>query len=251
MKTISVLNFKGGTGKSSLTENLADALSRKGKRVLIIDADRQGNASTTLLKEQASPTLTQVLKAEIPLVQAIKQARDNLYVVASDTDLDQAASYILSHRAAYYILRKAIKQLEHIDFVFIDHAGAYTPVMEAGLLASDEMLIPCELESYAVQGLFSMFTKLQETLEDHELRNRGIIPYNVDLRYAMARQYLSELRETFGELITAPVRTDAIVPKAQSVQMTVFEYEQEYNVKSRAGEDFKTLAEDLLEEGEA
>lgn len=250
MKTISVLNFKGGTGKSSLTENLADALARKGKQVLIIDADRQGNASTTLLKEQTSPTLTNVLKAEVPLDQAIKQARDNLFVVPSDTDLDQAASYILSHRAAYYLLRKAIRQLQHIDFIFIDHAGAYTPVMEAGLLASEQMLIPCELESYAVQGLFSMFAKLRETLEDHELLNRGIIPYNVDLRYAMARQYLNELRETFGELITAPVRTDAIVPKSQSVQMTVFEYEQQFNVKSRAGEDFKTLAEDLLEEDE-
>lgn len=123
--------------------------------------------------------------------------------------------------------------------------------MESGLLASEEMLIPCELETYAVQGLCSMFAKLRETLEDHELRNRGIIPYNVDLRYAMARQYLSELRETLGELITAPVRTDSIVPKSQSVQMTVFEYEQQFNVKSRAGADFKTLAEDLLAEDEA
>lgn len=252
MKTISVLNFKGGTGKSSLTENLADALARKGKQVLIIDADRQGNASTTLLKEQSSPTLTNVLKAEALLDNAIKQAKDNLFVVPSDTDLDKASTYIAGNRKAYYLLRKAIRQLQqHIDIVFIDHAGAYTPVMEAGLLASDEMLIPCELESYAVQGLFSMFAKLRDTLEDHELRNRGIIPYNVDLRYAMARQYLSELRETFGELITAPVRTDAIVPKAQSLQMTVFEYEQQFNVKSRAGEDFKTLAEDLLEEDEA
>ena len=251
MKTISILNFKGGTGKSSLTENLADALARKGKQVLIIDADRQGNASTTLLKEQASPTLTQVLKAEVPLAQAIKQARPNLFVVPSDTNLDEAATYIsLKPRQAYAILPKAIRQLQHIDYVFLDHAGAYTSVMEAGLLASNEMLIPCELESYAVQGLFSMFAKLKETLVDHELRNRGIIPYNIDLRYAMARQYLGELRETFGELITAPVRTDAIVPKAQSVQMTVFEYEEEYNVKSRAAEDFKTLAADLLEEEE-
>ena len=82
------------------------------------------------------------------------------------------------------------------------------------------------------------------------MENKGIIPYNVDLRYGMARQYLKELRQEFGDLITAPVRTDAIVPKAQSVQMTVFEYEQEYGVKSRAAEDFKTLAEDLIEEME-
>lgn len=248
MITYSILNFKGGTGKSSLTENLSHALAKQGKRILVIDADRQGNAGTTLLKGQYTPTLTHVLKGETPLTKAIQQAKENLFVVPSDGDLDTASSYINSHRAAYYTLKRAIQQLQNIDVVFIDHAGAYTPVMEAGLLASDAMLIPCELEAYAVQGLFGMFQKLSETLADHELQNRGIIPYNIDLRYAMARKYLTELREEFGELITAPVRTDSIVPKAQSVQMTVFEYEQEYNVKSRAAEDYKTLAEDLIEE---
>ncbi len=93
-----------------------------------------------------------------------------------------------------------------------------------------------------------MFDKLRETLVDHELANRGVIPYNVDLRYSMSRQYLKELHDEFGDLVTAAVRTDALVPKAQSLQMTVFEYEEEYKVKSRAAEDFQTLAEDLIEE---
>ena len=249
MRVLSILNFKGGTGKSSLTENMADALAQLGRTVLVIDADRQGNASTTLLGGRMTPTLTQFLKGETGLESAMKQGRrETLYVVPSDGDLDTASSYILGHRAAYYTLRKALQRLEHVEYVLIDHAGAYTPVMEAALLASGEMLVPCELESYAVQGLFSMFNKLRETLVDHELTNAGIIPYNVDLRYAMARQYLKEVRETFGQLVTAPVRTDAAVSKAQSVKMTVFEYEQEYNIKSRAAEDFKTLAEDLVEE---
>ena len=248
MRSISILNFKGGTGKSSLSENLSYALALQGKSVLVIDADRQGNASTTLLRARVTPTLTNVLKGETPLQQAIHQAREHLFVIPSDSDLDTASSHLTGRRAAYYILRKAIQSLTDFDYVLIDHAGAYTPVMEAALLASQEMLIPCELESYAVQGLFGMFAKLQDTLADHEIRNSGIIPYNVDLRYQMARQYLHELRETFGDLITAPVRTDALVPKAQSVQMTVLEYETTYGVKSRAAEDFRTLAADLIEE---
>ncbi len=193
MIVYSILNFKGGTGKSSLTENLGHALAHAGKQVLAIDADRQGNSGLTLLGERTTPTLTQVLKGEVQLQAAIKQAKENLFVVPSDGDLDTASAYVISHRAAYYTLRRAFQQLQGFDFVFIDHAGAYTPVMEAGLLASDAMLIPCELENYSVQGLFGMFAKLQETLVDHELVNRGIIPYNVDLRYAMARQYLKEL----------------------------------------------------------
>jgi chromosome partitioning protein len=246
------LNFKGGTGKSSLTENLAHALALEGKEVLILDLDRQGNASTTLLGGAvARPTLTQVLKGETSLENVIRPAKDKerVFVAPSDGELDTANAHIISHRAAYYALRKSLERLDHFDYILFDHAGAYTPVMEAGLLASHEMLIPCELEAYAVQGLFSMFQKLEETLVDHELRNAGIIPYNVDLRYGMARQYLGELRETFGGLILAPVRTDSNVPKAQSVQMTVFEYEREYKVKGRASDDFRTLALDLIEEG--
>ncbi len=249
MRRISILNFKGGTGKSSLAENLSHALALQGQRVLVIDADRQGNASTTLLAGRTTPTLTDVLKGEVPLEQAIKQARENLFVVPSDSNLDEASSFILLHRKAYNTLKNALPLLvSNFDYVFIDHAGAYTPVMEAALLASEEMLIPCELEGYAVQGLFNMFAKLQDTLSDHEIHNSGIIPYNVDLRYSMARQYLKELRETFGDLLTAPIRTDSTVPRAQSLQLTVFEYETQYGVKSRAAGDFRALAEDIIEE---
>jgi chromosome partitioning protein len=242
MRVISVLNFKGGTGKSSLTENVSYALVQQGCRVLVIDCDRQGNVGTTLLAGQVEPpTLTNVLKGEVPLAKVIHQARPGLDVVPADTDLDTAAAYIIAHRAAYYVLRKGVQQLSY-DVVFLDHAGAYTPVMEAGLLASQEMLIPCELEPYATQGLFSMFEKLQETLVDHELQNTGIVPYNVDLRYAMSHQYLKELREEFGDLVLPMVRTDATVPRAQSLQQTVFEYDE----RSRVAEDFRQLARHLM-----
>src|SRR6266566_6603115 len=245
MRIISILNFKGGTGKSSLAENLSHALALSGHRVLMIDADRQFNSSKTLLAGQASPTLTNVLMKHARLQDAIFQARENLFVVPSDTNLDQASRYIVAAdpRRGYYTLRDSLAQLTDFEYCLIDHAGAYTPVMESCLLASSEMLIPCELESYAVQGLFSMFEKLQDALSDHEIANSGIIPYNVDLRYSMARQYLRELRETFNDLVTSVVRTDATVPRAQSVRQTVFEYD----TKSKVAEDFRTLAIDLQE----
>lgn len=249
MRIFSILNFKGGTGKSSLAENLSSALAQLGKHTLVIDCDRQANSSTTLLAGRLTgPTLTHFLKGEAQFSEVVYPTRfEHVFVVPADGNLDTAAPYILAHRSAYYALRKALATRQE-DYGLLDHAGAYTPVMETGLLASGEMLIPCELEAYAVQGLFAMFEKLRDTLDDHELHNGGIIPYNVDLRYSMARGYLKELRETFGDLITAPVRTDAAVPKAQSLQLTVFEYEKEYGIKSRAAADFRTLAEDLIEE---
>ncbi len=246
MRVISILNFKGGVGKSSLAENLSHALALSGHRILVIDADRQGNASSTLLARRAIPTLTQVIQEEIPLEQAIFQARENLYVVPSDSDLDKASSFLNATPEARDTLKDAIAELTAFEYVFIDHAGSYTPVMQAALLASSEMIVPCELEPYATQGLFSMFDKLKRTLRKHVIHNAGIIPYAVDLRFTMSRQYLQELRETFGDLITAPIRTDATVPRAQSVRKTVFEYDP----KSRVSEDFRTLAEDLIIESQ-
>jgi chromosome partitioning protein len=247
LKRISILNFKGGTGKSSLTESLAYALALRGRRVLVIDCDRQHNSSTTLLGaapgvEPEPPTLTQVLKKEVDITAAIRQAREGLDVIPADTDLDTASSYLLIHHQAFKMLGKATRQLDY-DYILYDHAGAYTPVMEAALLASDEMLIPVELEAYAVQGLFSMFQKLEETLEDHEIKNSGIIPYAVDMRFSITKQYLDELREEFGELLLPEIRTDGAVTLAQSNQQTIFEYEAEQRIRSRAADDFRALAE--------
>lgn len=243
MRRISILNFKGGVGKSSLSENLSYALALRGRRVLVIDCDRQHNCSTTLLAaDPESPTLTQVLKREVEIARAIRQARERLDVIPADTDLDTASSYLLIHHQAFKVLSKATRQLDY-DYIIYDHAGAYTPVMEAALLASDEMLIPCELEAYAVQGLFSMFEKLRDTLEDHEIRNSGIIPYAVDQRFGITKQYLEELQEEFGELVLPTIRTDGNITLAQSHQQTIFEYEATQKIRSRAADDFRLLAE--------
>jgi|SRR5579859_3884140 len=246
MRVISILNFKGGTGKSSLVENLSYALALAGKRVLVIDCDRQGNATSTLLARRVSPTLTQVLQ-EVPgvtLDQAIYQARDNLFIVPSDSDLDRASIHLNSEPGAYDVLKDSIPELTGYDFVLFDHAGAYSPVMRAALLASQEMLVPCELEPYATSGLLSMFDKLKRELRKHTIDNSGIVPYAVDLRFSMSRVYLKQMRETFNGLVTAPIRTDASVPRAQALHKTVFEYDE----RSKAAEDFKTLAADLMEE---
>lgn len=253
MRSISLLNFKGGIGKSTLAVNLGHALARSGQRVLVIDMCLQGNTSTgTLLGGLETPTVTNVLKREAKLSDAIKKAKENLWVVPSDYELDTAATYITSRRQAYYTLRDALKEVEHdFDFVFFDHSPSYDAVTEAGLLASNEMIIPCELMPYSVQGLFIIFKKLEDTLTDHTLVNSGIVPMNVDMRYAMTAQYLAELKEQFGDFITPSIRTDALLPKSQSLQKTIFEYEESTKEKSRAARDFELLAHHILTVKEA
>jgi len=238
MRKISVLNFKGGTGKSSTAQNLADAVARRGHNVLLIDGDRQSNSTITLLGERVTPSLSDVMTGRVPFKDAIKQARENLYVIPSDTNLDHVITYLKEHRHSFYIIKKALNTLSSIDLVLIDQAGAFTAVMEALLLASDEIIIPCELEPYSVQGIFDMFDKLSEELPDHELDNGGIIPYAVDLRPKMTHLYLQELRTHFGDLVLPEIRTDQTVPNAQSVKKTVWEYDK----RSPAAIDFNKLA---------
>ncbi len=249
MRRISILNFKGGTGKTSVAENLGHALARQGKTVFVIDGDRQSNTTTTLLGKRVNPSLSDVIRGNVQLTEAIYEARPNLYVIPSDSNLDQVSTHLKEHRKAYNTLRKSLDTLDgQVDFVLFDQAGAFSPVMEALLIASNEMLIPCELEPYAVQGLFDMFSKLKHELEE-ELKNSGIIPYNTDMSKKMTGAYLQELLDTFGDLVTDPVRTDTAVPYAQSEGLTVFEYAERHKVKSRAAEDFARLARYFLEEG--
>jgi chromosome partitioning protein len=246
MRRISILNFKGGTGKTSVAENLGHALARAGATVFVVDGDRQSNTTTTLLGKRVSPSLGDVIRGDVQLTDAIYEARENLYVIPSDGDLDKVAVKLRENHRFYYTLQKSLEALEgQVDFVFFDQAGAFTPVMDALLIASTEMLIPCELEPYAVQGLFDMFNKLKQEL-GQELKNTGIIPYNTDMSKKMTGAYLQELINTFDDLVLDPVRTDTSVPYAQSEGLTVFEYAERHKVKSRAAEDFARLARDLM-----
>ena len=109
-RRISVINLKGGTGKSSLSMNLAHLLALRGYSVVLIDCDMQGNSSS-LLPRWEPPTLTHFLRGEAPFSAIIRLARDRLAIIPSDRDLNTAATYIASRRHTYYTLRDAVQQL--------------------------------------------------------------------------------------------------------------------------------------------
>lgn len=247
MKRISILNFKGGTGKTSLAINLSHALALKGEKILLVDCDLQRNASSIIPEDQRGEiTLTQVLKGQAKFSDAIYHARENLDILPSDANLDTAANHITATGArAYYTLRNALKQVNTYDTILFDHSPSYSPITETVLLASDQMLIPCELAPFAVTGLLEMINKLTETLGglDHEVAIAGIVPFKLDQRYAMTQLYLTSLKKRFGDLIVQSVRTDATISKSQSLKQTVFEYDP----TCKAVDDFNTIASLIIE----
>jgi len=264
-KRTSIINFKGGTGKSTVTENLSHGASLEiaalvraelleipeDGGVLVFDGDRQRNSSRTLLKteELPEPTLIDVMEERVPLVDVIRPApgRPYLWVVPSHTDLEKVSTYLSAHRKAYLHIRKELEALaERFPIVIFDQAGAYSAVMEALLLASTHVLIPCELEPYSVSGLFDMFAKLREELSDHTLANGGIIPYNANFSKNMTNQYIRELKEAFGELVLPHVSTDTNFSYAQSDKQTIYEYEAAQKIKTRGAADFHAMIKPFL-----
>jgi chromosome partitioning protein len=247
MRRISILNFKGGVGKTTLAVNLAHALSLQGKSVLLVDCERQRNASS-LLPEIKDPTLMHVLLGEAPFTDAIQQARENFYIIPSHRNLNKAANHIVVvGMSGYTLLRKATKNLEGFDFLFFDHAPNPNAIGEAALLASEEMIIPCPLEPYAVEGMVDLFSSLGETLSglEHEVNLIGIVPFAIDQRYARTQIYHKALKDRFKERVIQAVRTDENIKRAQHFHQTIFEYDP----KSNAAIDIMAIATHLTQGG--
>lgn len=246
MRAISLLNFKGGVGKTTVAVNLADYLSRNGKLVVLIDCDRQRNA-TSILPEVTGPTLREVLMGQVPLLDAIQGARPNLYVVPASPNLEEAAKHITtSGPRTLKLLRTAVQALPGVDFVLFDHAPSYSSITDAALLASEEVLIPVEMETFAMEGLLDMIDKLGETMGEleHQVQITGIIPTKINYSKLMTHAYLTSLQSTFAEKVMPPIRTDAQISKSQSKHQTIYEYDPH----CRGADDFRELAALLLDE---
>jgi chromosome partitioning protein len=244
MRVIATVIFKGGVGKTSITVNLAHALVKEGKRVLLIDADRQRNTSG-LLQTAPAATLYDVILDNVPLTEAIYEARPNLFLVPSHHKLDTVEKYIaLNSIKTLRLLQRQVQALTGYDFVLFDTSTAKTALTDAVLLACQEIIIPVQLEPYAVNGLVDAVQTIGETLQEleHTVKITSYIPSNLNYTKGMTQVYLRNLKDTFGEQVAPPVRTDANISKAQDKNKTIFEYAP----NSKAAHDFTALATHLL-----
>lgn len=244
MRRISFLNFKGGVTKTTTATNLAYALSQDGANVVLIDCDRQCNATSMLPPEvQVEATLLEVLRGQTSLIRAMYEARPGLYIVPAHNDLHLASKYLTveGNPRVFKALQRSVISLEGVDYVFFDHQPSVTPITEAALLASDEIIIPVVMESYSVMGLVDMIQKLTEEILpnwEHEVRITGIVPCDLDYRKSMTTKYIESLKKQFGALVLPGIRTDAQVSKSQSLGKSVLEYDPQ----AKAAEDYRALA---------
>lgn len=198
-KIIAVVNQKGGVGKTTTTLNLATAFSTIGKRILVIDFDPQGNATTGLgitdkRKLQGSyETIIGAVEAEKGYQ---KTEIPNLYLMPASLHLSGAEIELVGLKERESLLKKALKGLSYFDFIFIDCPPSLGLLTLNALVAADEVLVPLQCEFYALEGLSQILYTLSQVRKtmNPSLNLLGIILTMFDNRSSLNRQVANDVR---------------------------------------------------------
>ena len=218
-RVVTVANQKGGVGKTTSAVNLAVALALHGSRVLVIDLDPQGNASTGLGVDHHSgvPSIYEVLIGERELTETVVQVgvTTNLWCVPATIDLAGAEIELVSVVARESRLRRAVEAfVQEVDYVFIDCPPSLGLLTVNALVAADEVLIPIQCEYYALEGLGQLLRNI-ELVQAHlnnGVRISTILLTMYDGRTKLADQVAQEVRAHFGDLVL-----QAVVPRSVRV----------------------------------
>lgn len=224
MKTITFALQKGGTGKTSISVSAAVQLAENGKRVLLLDADPQGNATTWLGIEEISVELADVLMKKAPAKEAIIRTQsENLSIIPTaslDSDLRLYSKTLATQQP--FIIRHICREVrESFDFLIIDTSPAFGALEESCFLASDEAITVLSIDEFSSDGLITFLQNI-DSLKDHydtdKPKMNKIVLNSRDLRLVQQADYLEKIRSaTDAKLYVVPV--DQGFRKAQSVHV--------------------------------
>jgi chromosome partitioning protein len=204
-KVIAVTNQKGGVGKTTTAINLGASLAVSEFRVLLVDSDPQGNATSGVgvTKDPAKPSLYNVLLGDAEIAEAlIKTDLEGLHLVPANKNLVGANLELVDLERREFRLRDKIVQVKDTyDFIIIDCPPALDLLTLNALMAADSVLIPIQCEFFALEGiseLIATIDRIRETMQ-HSLQIEGILITMFDDRTNLTRQVATDLREFFGK----------------------------------------------------
>jgi chromosome partitioning protein len=206
MKAISIINQKGGIGKTTTAINLSACLAELGHRVLLIDMDSQANTSIgmNIEPEGLDKTVYNLLVDEKTGVRDVicNTLMENLDLLPAHMDLAGCEVQLAGDSSRPYILRNALKEVNgDYDFIIIDCPPSLGILSLNALLASREMIIPTEAKYYAVKGL-DMLNKMVQTIYQqlgHKINLMGILITMFEKRTTLHRVFYNEIKENFGD----------------------------------------------------
>ena len=234
-RIISVVNQKGGVGKTTTSINLGAALADQGFNVLLVDLDPQGNASTGLGVDTDDRKFTtyDLLLEDTPLKDVIRTTSvEGLLIAASTTDLSSADIEMMSVEKRSFLLQDALRQpaidVYELDFVLIDCPPSLSLLTVNAMVASDSVLIPLQSEFFALEGLSQLMLTVREVRQtaNPDLRIEGVVLTMYDGRNRLSQQVEFDARETLGELVfKTVVPRNVRVSEAPSYAMPVTVYD--------------------------
>ncbi|NCQ23406.1 MAG: chromosome partitioning protein ParA [Rhodobacteraceae bacterium CG17_big_fil_post_rev_8_21_14_2_50_63_15] len=252
-KIIAVANQKGGVGKTTTTINLGAALAEAGARVLIVDLDPQGNASTGLgiVAQSRQYTTYDLLLDEVELNKAIQRTEDeNLLIIPATVDLSSADIELISNEKRSFLLHDALRQHAidafALDYVLIDCPPSLNLLTVNAMVAAHSVLVPLQSEFFALEGLSQLMLTIREVRQtaNPNLRIEGVVLTMFDARNNLSTQVEQDARDNLGDLVfKTRIPRNVRVSEAPSYAVSVLKYD----TSSKGAQAYRDLAQELMQ----
>ena len=248
-KVICVANQKGGVGKTTTSLNLSAALATMGKRVLLLDMDPQGNASSGIgmkRHEYENSNIYHALIGELPLEKVIFETPiQNLSIAIANPDLVGAEIELVDVQRREYKLREQLENIKPLyDYVIIDCPPSLGLLTLNSLTAADSFVVPLQCEYYALEGLSQLLNTaglIKKNLNP-ELKIEGIVLTMFDARNNLSHQVVSEIQSHFkNKVFQAIIPRNVRLSEAPSHGLSIFDYDP----RSVGAQKYRELAVEL------
>ena len=251
-RVISIANQKGGVGKTTTAVNLSAILAKKAKKVIIIDADPQGNASSGVgLEKVTSNSLYDVLINDMKIDDTLQQTSiKNLNVCPSNMDLAGAEVELVSQMSREQRLKEKVDEIkEDYDYIIVDCPPSLGLITLNAFTASDSVLIPVQCEYFALEGLGQLLNTVNLVKKhlNKELEIEGAVLTMYDIRTNLSNQVVKEVKRYFGDKVYKTVIPRNIkLSEAPSYGLPITLYDE----KSKGARAYEKLAREVLKNEE-
>ena len=251
-KIISIANQKGGVGKTTTTVNLSAAVAKRGNKVLMIDTDPQGNATSGIgLDKENEYSVYDVLVNEVEIEKTLKQTQiKNLNICPSNINLAGAEVELVSMMSREKRLKEQLDRIkDQFDYIFIDCPPSLGLITLNAFTASDSVLIPVQCEYFALEGLgqlMNTFNLVKKHL-NKELSIEGAVLTMYDIRTNLANQVVKEVKKYFdNKVYKTVIPRNVKLSEAPSYGMPIITYDP----RSKGAKAYDKLAKEFLKKNQ-